>query len=119
MLSNYAYLLVFLLIGAGFVIVNSLLPLVIAPRSLGTRAKDPYESGEIPIGSAWIRFDINYYVFALMFVAFDVEVVFLFPVLVAYRQISGWLPFVEVTLFLSILSFAILYAWRKGVFLWK
>lgn len=119
LLPDYSYLFVFLIIGIGFVIVNCLIPLIISPRSTGERAQDPYESGEVPIGSAWVRFDIYYYLFALIFLVFDVEVVFLFPVLVVYREMPGLLTFCEVFLFLAILSFALLYAWKKGIFQWK
>ena len=119
LLVDYSYLLVFLVIGIGFVVVNCLIPILISPRSTGERAQDPYESGEVPIGSAWVRFDNYYYLFALIFLAFDVEAVFLFPVLVVYREFPGFLAFFEVSLFLGILSFAILYAWKKGVFQWR
>jgi NAD(P)H-quinone oxidoreductase subunit 3 len=119
LLNDYAYVLGFLVIGVGFVVVNTVLPLLISPRSRGTRAQDPYESGEVPIGGAWIQFDINYYLYALVFLAFDVEAAFLFPVLVVYRQMPGWAAFLEISAFLGILSFAILYAWKKGLFSWK
>ena len=119
LLHDYSYVLGFLIIGIGFVVVNTLLPLLISHRSLGLRASDPYESGEVPIGSAWIQFDINYYLFALIFLAFDVEAAFLFPVLVVYKEVLGVAAFVEISLFLALLSFAILYAWKKGLFAWK
>ncbi len=119
LLQDYAYVLGFLVIGIGFVVVNTLLPLVISPRSRGTRAGDPYESGEVPIGSAWVQFDINYYLFALIFLAFDVEAAFLFPVLVVYRDIPGPASFTALTMFLVLLTFPILYAWKKGLFEWK
>ncbi len=119
LLHDYSYVLGFLVIGIGFVVVNSILPLLISPRSRGEHASDPYESGEVPIGSAWIQFDINYYLFALIFLAFDVEVAFLFPVLLIYKDVPGPAALVEITLFLVILSFAILYAWKKGLFKWK
>ena len=119
LLADYSYLFIFLVIGTGFVVVNCLIPLIISPKSTGARARDAYESGEVPIGSAWIRFDNYYYLFALIFLAFDVEAVFLFPVLVIYRQMPGLQAFAEIAVFLGILSFAILYAWRKGVFAWK
>ena len=119
LLNDYAYVLGFLIIAIGFVVVNTVLPLFISHRSLGSRRSDPYESGEVPIGSAWIQFDINYYLFALIFLAFDVETAFLFPVLVIYKEALSWAVFFEITLFLGILSFAILYAWRKGLFEWK
>lgn len=119
LLQDYSYVLGFLVIGIGFVVVNTILPLLISHRSLGARRSDPYESGEVPIGAAWIRFDINYYLFALIFLAFDVEAALLFPVLVIYKDIPGFLALAEVSLFLGLLSFAILYAWKKGLFAWK
>ena len=119
LLHDYSYVLGFLIIGIGFVVVNTLLPLLISPRSRGSRANDPYESGEVPIGSAWVQFDINYYLFALIFLAFDVEAAFLFPVLVVYKEVASFTALFEITLFLALLSFAILYAWKKGLFSWK
>jgi NADH-quinone oxidoreductase subunit A len=119
LLNDYAYVAGFLIIGIGFVVANTILPILISPKSRGERASDPYESGEVPIGSAWIQFDINYYLFALIFLAFDVEAAFLFPVLVVYRSMPGPMAFIEMTLFLALLSFAILYAWKKGLFSWK
>lgn len=119
LLHDYAYVLGFLIIGIGFVVVNTLIPLLLSPRSRGSRAGDPYESGEVPIGAAWIQFDINYYLFALIFIAFDVETAFLFPVLVVYKEMMNFAVFFEITLFLALLSFAILYAWRKGLFAWR
>lgn len=119
LLNDYAYVLGFLVIGAGFVVVNTLIPLLISPRSLGKHRQEPYESGEVPIGSAWLKFDINYYLFALIFLAFDVEVAFLFPILVVYKQVVSPAVFIEIALFLGILSLALLYAWKKGLFSWK
>ncbi len=119
LLHDYSYVLGFLVIGIGFVVVNTLIPLFIAPRSRGERANDPYESGEVPIGSAWIQFDINYYLFALIFLAFDVEAAFLFPVLVVYKETIGFTALFEVAIFLFVLSLPIAYAWKKGLFEWK
>ena len=119
LLPDYSYVLGFLIIGVGFVVVNTLLPLLISPRSRGARAKDPYESGEVPIGTAWVQFDINYYLFALIFIAFDVEAVFLFPVVVVYKEIMSFTVLFEIGLFLALLTFPILYAWKKGLFAWR
>lgn len=119
MIATYLPVAVLLAFGLAFVIGGTVTPFFLSPRSRGSRARDPYESGEVPVGTAWIRFDIYYYIFALLFVAFDVEAVFLFPVLVVYRQIPGWLPFIEVGVFLGILSVIIVYAWKKGYFAWK
>src|SRR3990167_7963530 len=98
LLHDYSYVLGFLIVGIGFVVVNTLLPLLISPRSKGARRSDPYESGEVPIGSAWIQFDVNYYLFALIFLAFDVEAAFLFPVLVVYKEMVGVAALFEITL---------------------
>ena len=119
LLSDYSYVLTFLILGIAFVFLNSLIPLLISPRSLGKRASETYESGEVPIGSAWIRFDVYYYLFALIFLVFDVEAVFLFPVLVTYGQAPSLAALFEITVFLGILSFAIAYAWKKGLFRWR
>lgn len=119
LLHDYSYVLGFFIIGIGFVAVNTLLPLLISPRSRGSRAHDPYESGEVPIGNAWVQFDINYYLFALIFVAFDVEAAFLFPVLVVYKEVMSLAALLEIGLFLALLTFAILYAWKKGLFAWR
>ncbi len=119
LLPDYAYVLGFLLIGVSFVCVNYFLPFLLSPRSLGDRRRSTYESGEVPIGSAWIQFDISYYLFALIFIAFDVEVVFLFPTLIVFREMANLTVLAEMSLFLGILSFAILYAWKKDLFVWK
>ena len=76
-----------------------------------------YESGIVPTGQAWIQFGVAYYLFALIFLAFDVDVLYLFPVLVAYGSFP-WRDLVEVVLFIGILGLAIVYAWCKGVFEW-
>ena len=119
LLHDYSYVLVFLVVGVSFVVLNYLLPLLISPRSRGARRNSTYESGEVPIGSAWVQFDISYYLFALIFIAFDVEVAFLFPVLTVYKETMSFTVLFELVLFLIILSFAILYAWKKGLFEWK
>jgi NADH:ubiquinone oxidoreductase subunit 3 (subunit A) len=119
LLHDYAYVLGFLLIGVGFVVLNYFLPLLISPKSRGARSKSTYESGEVPIGSAWIQFDISYYLFALIFIAFDVEVAFLFPVLTVYREMMSFTVLFELALFLILLSFAIMYGWKKGLFEWR
>jgi NADH-quinone oxidoreductase subunit A len=73
-----------------------------------------------PIGPAWIRFGVVYYLYALMFLAFDVDVLFLFPVAVAYNSPEFIVrDFVEIFIFVGILSLAIVYAWVKGVFKWE
>lgn len=98
------------------------LPLIgsrlLAPRS---RAKDldlPYECGIPPHGHAHVRFGINYYFYALLFLAFDVDVLYLFPVAAFYPHSPGWAIFWELMIFIGILGLAVIYFQRKGVFTW-
>ncbi|GIP40944.1 NADH-quinone oxidoreductase subunit A [Paenibacillus sp. J31TS4] len=76
-----------------------------------------YESGNEPVGEGQVRFNIRYYLFALMFVVFDVETVFLYPWAVAYNQL-GLFALVEMCIFVSLLIVGLLYAWKKKVLQW-
>jgi len=76
-----------------------------------------YECGEEPVGSAWIQFNIRFYVIALIFIIFDVEVVFLLPWAVVFRKL-GMFAFVEGLIFLAILAVGLAYVWRKGDLAW-
>jgi NADH-quinone oxidoreductase subunit A len=77
------------------------------------------ECGMEPIGDAWIRYSAVYYLYALVFVAFAVDVLYLVPVAVVYNRVFPVRDFVELVLFVGILSLVIVYAWKKGVFEWK
>ena len=82
--------------------------------------REIYECGVDTIGSAWIRFDIAYYLFALIFVAFEVDVLYILPVAVVFdRGDYMWRDLIELALFVGILLLAIVYAWRKGVLHWR
>ena len=121
-LCGLLYVLAFL---AG-ALVLSISPLILAWLLAPRRARMIYhktlrsiECGMEPIGPAWIRYGIVYYLYALIFVAFSVDVLFLFPVALVYNTTPGWLELGEVTLFVAILTLVIVYAWKKGVFTWK
>lgn len=77
------------------------------------------ECGVAPIGDAWIRYSAVYYLYALVFVAFAVDVLFLIPVALIYNRVFPARDFVEVLIFVGILSLVIIYAWKKGIFEWK
>lgn len=88
-------------------------------RNIANKTTQAIECGVDPIGEPWIRFGIVYYLYALMFLAFDVDVLFLFPVALAYNTTDFAIrDFVEIVIFVGILSLAIIYAWKKGVFKW-
>ena len=106
------------LLGVLMAAVPLVVPLLLSPRYSGPKTHDVYECGVDTIGSAWIRFSIHYYLFALIFVAFEVDVLYLFPVALVFGEFA-WRDLVEVTLFLGILSLALVYAWRRGVFRWS
>jgi len=102
-------------------IVFALAPLfvvwLIAPRKESLAKGDTYECGVITYGETWIRFRIQYYIYALMFVIFDIETVFLYPWAVSYAGL-GTFALVEMIVFLVILLFGLVYAWAKGVLRW-
>jgi len=117
-LNGYEYLLGFLII-CGLVPVLALtVSYIVRPKRQGVERRTTYESGMEPIGGAWIQFNIRYYMFALVFVIFDVEVVFLYPWAVAFNQL-GLLAFIEVLIFVAILVIGLVYAWRKGALEWS
>ena len=123
-LTNIIYVTIFLmgalLFGFGPIIIVSLLSPSSHTRQSAGKTGQLIECGMEPIGSAWIRFGIVYYLYALIFLAFDVDVLFLFPVAMAYNDPQlGIRDFVEIFIFVAILSLAIVYAWRKGVFTWE
>ncbi|MBN2645603.1 MAG: NADH-quinone oxidoreductase subunit A [Desulfuromonadaceae bacterium] len=118
-LVDYVYVLVFLVVGIACGLGPLVISRLIAPRILYRKTLDPYECGMDPYGSAWnIRFDIAYYLYALIFLAFDVDVLYLFPVATAFDKVSAVRGISELVIFVGILSLAIIYAWVKGVFTW-
>ncbi len=91
-------------------------------RNLVGKTKQLIECGMEPIGESWIRYNVVFYLYALIFLAFDVDTLFLFPVVQAYDTAlfaSSWRDFIEVVLFVGILSLAVIYPWSKGVFKWE
>jgi NADH-quinone oxidoreductase subunit A len=116
-LAAHSSILVFLLLVIGFLTMNLVLWWVIRPYRFSEEKLTTYECGENPQGSAWIQFNIRFYVFALIFIVFDVEAVFLLPWAVVFRQL-GMLAFVEGIVFLVILAVALAYVWRKGDLEW-
>ena len=111
-------ILLFLGAGVAFGAAPLIAACLLAPRSRGGDLGMPYECGMPPHGPARVRFGINYYFYALLFLAFDVDVLYLFPVAATYRESLGWSVFWEFLLFLGILGLAVVYFWRKGVFTW-
>lgn len=111
-------IILFLAFGLVFPVAPMLLGFALAPRAGGGDFKMPYECGIAPLGRAWGHFGMNYYVYALVFLAFDVDVLYLFPISVCYGASSGWLALAELSYFLFFVALAMLYFQAKGVFTW-
>jgi NADH:ubiquinone oxidoreductase subunit 3 (subunit A) len=116
-LTAYSSILAFLVVVIGFLAFNLLFWKVIRPSRHSEEKLTTYECGENPTGSAWVQFNIRFYVFALIFVVFDVEAVFLFPWAVVFKRL-GPLAFAEGLVFIVILAVALAYVWRKGDLEW-
>ena len=125
-LATYYPIFAYLVVLIGFVITVMILTHTIGPWKRTPTKQMPYESGMDPIGDARQRFDVKFYLVAISFLVFDVELLILYPwAVIAYRENNG-LPtelratmFVGVLLFIGLLAVAYLYDWRKGVFKWR
>jgi NADH-quinone oxidoreductase subunit A len=121
-LLDHLYVAAFFLGGLLMAVGPFIIAHIFAPRgtrNITNKTRQFIECGVEPIGNAWIRFGIVYYLYALMFLAFDVDVLFLFPVALAYDSVFVFRDFVEILIFVGILSLALVYAWNKGVFKWE
>jgi NADH:ubiquinone oxidoreductase subunit 3 (subunit A) len=108
--------------GLALAFIPILISHLIAPiktRNYVNKTGQAIECGIDPIGDAWIRFGVVYYLYALIFIGFSVDVLYLLPVAIVYNEQSGYRDLAEVFIFIGILLMVLLYAWRKGVFIWK
>ena len=113
----YVYVGLFMLLITGFVASVLVLARLISPsRRSNTKAQN-YETGEATVTDPWRPFPVRYYVFALLFLIFDVEAAFLYPWAVIYREL-GVYGFVEMVIFVCILGVGLIYAWKKGALKW-
>ena len=117
MLTEFGRVLIFMIIGALFVAIGLLVAWLLRPNRPYPSKLTTYECGESPLGDTRVRFNIRFYVVALIFFIFDVEVVFLFPWATVYKNL-GWFAFVEMLVFLAILLVGYAYVWRKGDLDW-
>nr|QXO02835.1 NADH-plastoquinone oxidoreductase subunit C [Cheirostylis montana] len=108
-----------------FLIISSVIPIlafvisgILAPIRQGPEKLSSYESGIEPLGDAWVQFRIRYYMFALVFVVFDVETIFLYPWAMSF-DVLGLSVFIEAFIFVLLLIVGSVYAWRKGALEWS
>jgi NADH-quinone oxidoreductase subunit A len=114
---NYAFLGGLLLGAIAFGLAPIVITGLIAPRKPSRTKGAAYECGVLTTGESWVRFRIQYYLYALLFVVFDIEAVFLYPWAVSYAGL-GLFALVEMLVFLAILAFGLVYAWAKGMLRW-
>ncbi len=110
-------ILVFVLAGVALILIANSLSNLISYKSDNPEKRLPYESGMHTIGPTWIRFRVGYYLFALVFLIFDIEIVFLIPWATVFKEMS-LVAFVEILVFLFILGVGLLYAWKKDALKW-
>lgn len=112
-----AVLILLLICGVAFAGGGILLSKALAKTSDNLQKGLPYECGIPTIGNTWIQFNVGYYLFALVFLIFDVELVFMYPWAIVVKEI-GLIALVEILIFMFILFLGFLYAWRKGALKW-
>ncbi len=115
--NNYLIVFVFLLLGVLLPVVALFIGKLLRPYKPSESKYTTYESGLEPFGDSRVQFNVRYYIFALMFVIFDVETVFLYPWAVAYEKL-GIFALIEMLIFVFMLIIGLIYAWKKKVLKW-
>ena len=116
-MQGWFSILIMIALGAGFALFSVLLSTVLGPRRPTAEKSAPYECGMPPVGDARERQSVKFYLVAMIFLLFDIEVAFLYPWAMALRDL-GWNGFVQVLLFMALLLAGYLYVWRKGALDW-
>ncbi|MBP2674291.1 MAG: NADH-quinone oxidoreductase subunit [Deltaproteobacteria bacterium] len=117
MTYHFATIMVFMAFAAVVVFALNIVTWLLSPKAPNDIKASTYESGEIPFGQSWIQFNIRFYVIAIVFLIFDVEVALLFPWAVIFQKL-GWLAFVEAFIFIVILLAGLAYLWKEGDLDW-
>ncbi len=115
--NNYLVVLMFLLLGILLPAVALTAGKFLRPSKPNKEKQTTYESGIEPFHQSWVQYNVRYYIFALLFVIFDVETVFLYPWAVAYEKL-GIFALIEMTIFIVMLLIGLIYAWKKKVLKW-
>ena len=116
-LSDYLPILLMFIVAGGFAVGNVLLSQFVGQRKRTRTKLMPYECGKDPVGSARERFSVKFYLIAMIFLLFDIEVAFLYPWAMAMRELS-WPGLIQIVVFFLILVVGYVYIWRKGVLNW-
>ena len=121
MVENYFPIIIVFLVAAGFAFVSLIATHLFGPRVPSAVKMMPYESGIDQVGDTRIRFSIRFFLIALLFIIFDIEIVFLYPWAVVFKDFISVGPFIffEMVVFLAILGFGFVYVWRNGALDWE
>jgi NADH-quinone oxidoreductase subunit A len=126
-ISEFGTVLLFIITGVLFVVVALFASRLVRPDRPGTEKLKAYESGEEPVGPAWTQFNVRFYIVALVFLLFEVEIIFLFPWATVFADAKlikgtnglwGWFALIEALVFILILGLGLAYAWVKGHLDW-
>ncbi len=115
---GYEAILVFFIAGVFLVVLANFLSNLLSPKSDNKQKREPYECGVETIGPTWVQFKVGYYLFAILFLLFDIEIAFLVPWAVVFGEI-GTVALIEILIFLFILGLGLLYAWKKRALRWE
>jgi NADH-quinone oxidoreductase subunit A len=118
MLGQYGHILLFVLFGFGFAAGNLLIAALLRFYSHDRQQKIAYECGMEPIGTPYVKIDLRFYLFALLFVVFDVEALFLYPWAVVFREL-GIVGFIDMMVFVAVLFLGLIYTWKRGALQWE
>ncbi len=117
-IQDYGIVGLFFVVGVAFVASAFIVSWLLRPRDPNPVKNSTYECGEIVKGSSRVQFNVSYYLVALMFVIFDIEVLFVVPWLIVFREL-GMVAYIEMMIFIAILVVGLVYAWKKGIFEWQ
>lgn len=117
-MNNLSLFLVVLLAGVILVIAGLGIAILLAPKSFNLQKGEPYECGIPTRGTSWMQFKVGYYLYAILYLMFDVETIFLFPWSTVVRSL-GYVGLYSIIFFIIILGLGLAYAWRKGVLKWS
>ena len=118
MLGDWLPILIFVVLITGFAVTSLILSWVMGVRKPTPQKLSPYESGMRPVGTARERFSIQFYIVAMLFLLFDIEVIFLFPWAVVYRELKLF-AFWEMLVFIGVIVAGYIYVWKKGALDWE
>lgn len=117
-IKDYGFVGLFFILGVVFVAAAFIVSWLLRPTAPNPSKNATYECGEIVKGCSRVQFNVSYYLVALLFVIFDIEVLFLIPWATVFREL-GMVSYIEMMIFIAILIFGLIYAWKKGVFEWR